>query len=96
MTMSKKDAGIALVMLQRLNEQHLPFALELKARMEKGELLTDYDLEYLKRFAEEARFIPALLIRQPQFEPLANQVFSLFAQISAKGFENERTRTKER
>jgi len=96
MTMSMKDSGIAQVLLQRLNEQHLPYALDLKARMEKGELLTDYDLEVLERFAAEARQIPALLIRQPQYEPLACQVFSLFAQIAAKDLENEKASTKKR
>ena len=38
----------------------------------------------------------ALLIRQPQFELLAHQVLSLFAQITAKGLENEKTSTKRR
>ena len=96
MTMSMKDSGIAQVLLQRLNEQHLPYALDLKARMEKGELLTDYDLELLERFAAEARYIPALLIRQPQYQALACQVFSLFAQIAAKDLENEKASTKKR
>ena len=96
MTMSMKDSGIAQVLLQRLNEQHLPYALEAKDRVEKGGLLTDYDHWYLKEFAEEARSIPALLIRQPQYQALACQVFSLFAQIAAKDLENEKASTKKR
>jgi hypothetical protein len=94
MIMSKKDLGIAQVMLQRLNEQRLPYALKLKEGVDKGELLTDYDREFLKEAAEEARFIPALLERQPQFKPLAHQMFLLFAQITAKALENEKTSTK--
>ena len=94
MTMTKKDLGIALVMLQRLNEQRLPYALELKDSVDKGELLTDYAREFLKEAAEEARFIPALLERQPQFKPLAEQVFSLFEHITAKALENEKASTK--
>jgi hypothetical protein len=89
MTMSKKDLGIAQVLLQRLNEELLPYALEMKDRVDKGELLTDYDQEFLTEAVEQARSIPALLERQPQYKPLAYQVFSLFAHITAKGLENE-------
>jgi hypothetical protein len=94
MTVSKKDLGIAQVMLQRLNEQRLPYALKLKDRVDKGELLTDYDRQFMKEVAEEGRFIPALLERQPQFKPLAHQVFSLFEHITAKGLENEKASAK--
>ena len=94
MTTSKKDLGIAQVMLQRLNEQRLPYALKMKDRVDKGELLTAYDQEFLKEVTEEARFIPELLERQPQFKPLAQQVFSLFEHITAKGLENEKASAK--
>ena len=94
MTMSKKDLGIAQVMLQRLNEQRLPYALKMKVRVDKGELLTNYDQEFLKEVAEEARFIPTLLERQPQFKPLAQEVLSLFEHITAKGLENEKASAK--
>jgi hypothetical protein len=88
--MSNKDLGTAQVMLRRLNERLLPYALKLKDSVDKGGLLTDYDQQFLKEIAEEARFIPALLERQPQFEPLAHQVFSLVEHITAKGLENEK------
>ena len=94
MTMSKKDLGIAQVMLQRLNEQRLPHTLKMRDRVDKGELLTDYDKEFLKEAAEEARFIPPLLERQPQFKSLAHQVFSMFDYITAKGLENEKASAK--
>ena len=94
MTMLMKDLGIAQVMLQKLNEQRLPHALDMKKRVDKGELLTYYDQEFLKEVAEEVRFIPALLQRLPQFQPLANQVFALFEHITAKGLENEKASAK--
>ena len=96
MTMSTKDLVIAQVLLQQLNEQRLPHALKMKDRVDKGELLTDYDQEFLKEVAEEARFIPALLEKQPQFKPLAEQVLSLFDHITAKGLENEMASAKKR
>lgn len=94
MTASKKDLGIAQVLLQRLNEQLLPYALELKHRVDKGELLTDYDQEFLKEATEQARFIRPMLERQPQYKPVAHQVFALFEQIAAKALENEKANAK--
>ena len=73
MTTSNKDLGIAMVMLQHLNEHRLPHALKLKDSVDNGALLTDYDREFLKEAAEEARLIPPLLERQPQYKPLAYQ-----------------------
>ena len=95
MTMSMKDLGIVQVMLQKLNEQRLPHALDMKKRVDKGELLTDYDQEFLQEVAEEVRFIPALLERLPQFKSLAAQVFALFEHITAKGLENEKASAEE-
>ena len=94
MTMSRKDLGIALVMLRLLNERRLPYALQLKERVDQGEPLSDYDREFLKEATEEARFIPALLERQPQFKPLAHEVFALFEHIAAKALENEKASPK--
>ena len=94
MTASKKDLGIAQVLLQHLNEQLLPYALKLKDRVDKGELLTDYDQEFLKEATEQARFIQPLLEKQPQYKALAHQVFSLFEHITAKALENEKANAK--
>lgn len=94
MTVSKKDLGIAQVMLLRLNEQVLPYALKLKHSVDNGGLLTDYDRRFLKDAVEEAHFITPLLERQPQYQPLAHEVFSLFEHITAKALENEKASTK--
>ena len=94
MTMSQKDLGIAQVLLKHRNEQLLPYALELKDRVDKGELLSGYDLEFLKQAEGEARSLPPLLERQPQYKPLAQQVFALLEHIAAKGIENEKASTQ--
>jgi hypothetical protein len=45
MSNDTEDTGIIEVLLQRLNDFRLPRLLELKARVDAGEALTDYDLE---------------------------------------------------
>ncbi|MET0659070.1 MAG: hypothetical protein ABW110_13045 [Steroidobacteraceae bacterium] len=92
MPMSQKELGIAQVLLQRLNELELPYALNMKERVDRGELLTAFDHMFLKQSAEERRCIPALVQKQPQFKPLADRVSALYEYITAKARENASAR----
>jgi len=89
MTMSRKDLGMAQVLLKRLNEELLPQALNMKQRVDKGERLTEYDRRILAQVAEDSRVILPLVEKLPQFKLLAEEVMSLFAYIAAKARDNE-------
>ena len=85
------------VLLQRLNERHLPYALELKARMDKGELLTDYDLEFL----EEGSLKKHVAFRRCSSDSRSTSRWQVRCirwsrKSVAKGIENEKTSTKKR
>ena len=89
MTMSRKDLGMAQVLLKRLNEELLPQALSMKQRVDKGERLTEYDRRILAQVAEDSRVILPLVERLPQFKTVADEAMSLFAYIAAKDRDNE-------
>lgn len=90
MTMSRKDLGMAQVLLKRLNEEILPQALNMKQRVDKGERLTENDRHILEQVAEDSRVFLPLAERLPKFKTVAEEVMSLFAYIAAKDRENER------
>jgi hypothetical protein len=89
MTKSRKDAGTILVLLNRLNEQRMPRALELKERVDRGECLGDYDMQFLKSVFTDAGTARRLAGKYPEYQPLVDRISSLYAEITRKAAENQ-------
>ena len=84
-----KDAGTVQVMLQRLNEHRLPRALDLKKKVDRGEKLDDYDLEFLETVLEDASGAKPLMSKHPELQTLVSKLVSLYSAITTKALENE-------
>ena len=84
-----KDAGTIQVMLQRLNEFRLPRALDLKKKVDRGEKLDSYDMEFLETVLEDASSAQHLITKHPELQPLVGKLMSLYSEITTKGLENE-------
>lgn len=83
------DAGTIQVLLDRLNSQRLPRALDLKSRVDRGERLTDSDMTFLKTVFTEAHHAQTLIARHPEFHSLVSKLMVLYSEITTKGIENE-------
>ncbi len=86
------DIGTMQTMLDRLQHQRLPYALELKARVEQGDVLSDTDMEFLQRVFDEAQGSRALLPRHPETHALVGKIIGLYSAITARALENEKQR----
>jgi hypothetical protein len=86
---SPKDTGMVQALLERLNTQRLPRALDLKSKVDRGERLDDYDMQFLKTVLEDLRSAPTLTNKHPEYKELINQLISLYGEITRKGLENE-------
>jgi hypothetical protein len=89
MSESSKDAGTIQTLLDRLNKQRLPRALDLKSRVDRGERLHENDMDFLKRVFDDAGAAQALADKHPEFQPLVVRLISLYSEITSKALENE-------
>jgi hypothetical protein len=87
-----KDLGIVSVLLKRFEEERLPGIMSIKKKVEGGETLDDGEIEFLRRFFEQARAngLWRLLERHPEYQDLAGSVFSTCRRIVEQDLENEK------
>jgi hypothetical protein len=90
--MADDEIGVVQTLLERLNKFRIPRALELKSRVDAGECLSDYDIEFLQRVFSDAAHARRLVDRHPQLQKLATQLASLYCDIASKALENEQKR----
>jgi hypothetical protein len=89
MTNPQDDAGVLAVLIERFETQRLPRLLELQAKVNAGEKLLDYDLNYVEEVMKDAVSNAQLLGRHPEYQALSGKVVSLYKEITAKALANE-------
>lgn len=83
------DAGVTQTLLDRMNNQRLPRALELKEKVDAGEPLGEYDLRFLEDVFADARTIQPMVDRHPEYQKLVARIIHLYKEILDKALENE-------
>ena len=89
MTDTSKDAALIQVLVERLEKTRLPVALELKEKVDQGELLNDIEIKYLEDVLGDVEQVKPLLDRHPEWQELAARMLSLYNEITTKALENE-------
>lgn len=85
----RKTRGTAYVLLMRLHNERLPRALELKQKVDRGERLSDYDQQYLKRVLSEADGVRRAANKLPEYHDLVKKMQTLYDEITSKALVNE-------
>lgn len=84
------DAGLIEVLAKRLEQQRLPKALALKEKVDRGEKLNDFDIQFLEEVTQDARQVGDLVERHPEWQDLAAQMMHLYKEITDKALQNEK------
>jgi hypothetical protein len=90
MTDESKDLGVAIVLLERLTEDTLPKALEIKARVDHGERLDHWDIEFLQELFNRAEQIKPLMDRHPEYQEVYSRAVHLYKEITDQAVLNEK------
>lgn len=93
MSQETDDLGLAMVVLERLEKERLPRALDLKAKVDSGQLLDDLDIGFLERVFADTEDAKPFLARHPEYQELATRTARLYEEITAKALANEQAQT---
>lgn len=91
MSQESDDLGLATVVLQRLENERLPRALDLKAKVDAGERLDDMDIAFLERVFTDMEEAKKVIARHPEYHELAARVVNLYEEITSKALANEKS-----
>jgi len=89
------ELGIIQVLVTRLEKQRLPVALQLLDKVNRGEQLNDMDIEFLETVFADTGKIKPMLDNNPEWQPLAARMMSLYNEITTRALQNEQEAGKE-
>jgi hypothetical protein len=87
-----KQSGTIAVLAKRMVEERLPKALALKERVDRGEVLSDLDLNFLEQVLADATTIRPLMKEDPRVLEVAGRMLELYREISERALANELAR----
>lgn len=89
MSDTSKEEGIIQVLLERFQERRLPRLLDIKEKVDQGETLNDFDLEFLETVASDTQQNQRLTDAHPELQDLYVRAIALYKDITEKALENE-------
>ncbi|MBL8529980.1 MAG: hypothetical protein JNL68_20085 [Burkholderiales bacterium] len=90
MSSSSDDLGLVQVLLDDLEKHTLPRALEVKEKVDRGELLDDFDQIFLRHAIETATRADEVMTRHAEYQALAARVAHLYHEITTRALQNAR------
>ena len=85
----REEEGLAVALIERFENWLLPIALDVKARVDRGEKLSAFDIEFLENVLKDAAEVKRYVDRAPKYQGLYTRVVGLYEEITKKALENE-------
>jgi len=90
MTDSAGELGVIQTLVDRFERQRLPRLLELKKRVNKGEVLSEQDIQFLAQVICDAQQSKRLIDRHPEWHQFCSEVIHLYSEITEQALNNEK------
>ena len=89
MSDSLKDRGIYMAILLRFEKYTLPRAVAIKEKVEHGEKLSDYDINFLRKVLSNIQQYKSLINRHHEYHELESRAIWMYTQIIDLALKNE-------
>jgi hypothetical protein len=89
MTDTTHEQGVIITVVEHFEKFTLPRALDIKAKVDGGERLDDWDFKYLNAVLTGAEEVKRYVDRRPDLQQLYARAISLYQEITEKALENE-------
>ena len=86
------DIGVIQVVLLRLESQRLPRIIEIKQRLDLGNTLNEFEIDYLSQALFDTRAILPYLDKHPEYIALLTSVIHYYKVITDEALGNENSR----
>ncbi len=85
-----KDTGVILVLLESFEKQRLPRIIDIQLKLEYGDIINEFELEYLSEALHDARMLLPYLDRHPEYRALVAKIIHYYKVVIDEALANER------
>ena len=88
------ERGKMITLLKRASRRRIPRLLRIKAAVDRGARLSDFQINFLSKVFDDAQQAIPYFDSHPEVQEIATKMVSLYQQITQRALENEKTNLK--